>query len=531
MQKSRAITMGRIRLNSKKQEEFVFDDPTNEPPFDFRNGEAIEFSMALLDDEQKRQVQEAIQHKYKVLATIRRLHNNSSVVNVTDFQILSDSERYVVYFNGKMIVDNLLDNSGLVDYIFEIADVGGLDYEEQKTNPDEALDALQDYRHLDENSYKLAVFTGVDHELAFYAARMISQYIYDHNKSAMYQCQIAPVNEAHKMVSIKRFTLTFQIDELNVMDYIDNILDEQIELPDVSPSGRVITDNIRMITNKVFHGLDRTGFVQPMFLTGETGSGKTEAVYALADVLPTVLPEGFEVNLIEVNLNQLRGLPPSELFATKQLIDGNTVAEASDFYNALMDNDPYKIYIILLDEFNRAGDEIANALMRIVDSNHESIVTIEGQSYRFSKLNKVFIATGNRGVKYTGAGIVDSAYNSRFANIIFDNMSENDMRNAAVATIEHMKGDVTKNELHVIDNLLSTFLTARNISYELEDDVVIETRNFIAIVRAVILERVHPVYAFNHHVIGTIILEHGDSSSESILKIGTVLSENYPLNK
>lgn len=151
--------------------------------------------------------------------------------------------------------------------------------------------------------------------------------------------------------------------------------------------------------------IDKLATIQPQntLVVGPTGSGKTDFVEQFAAKTKR--------RLIKMDCANLR--EPREWFGIKGASSGATYFRKSQFWHAVAEGG----CAILLDEFNRAPDNIRNPLMPLFDHTRRSYVEELGEELGVGP-GTCFFATQNEGLEYTGTHATDRAMKSRFVRRI-----------------------------------------------------------------------------------------------------------------
>lgn len=155
-----------------------------------------------------------------------------------------------------------------------------------------------------------------------------------------------------------------------------------------------------------------------ILMVGDHGAGKTFAAYCLARVMP-------DHKFFTFNLGATQD-PRSELIGNTHFEKGEgTIFKKSEFVRAITTPGA----IILMDELSRAHPDAWNILMTVLDPNQRYLrISEDPETPKISVAPGVsFIATANRGIKYTSTRAVDAALLDRFMLIEAELMSKEDM--------------------------------------------------------------------------------------------------------
>lgn len=155
-----------------------------------------------------------------------------------------------------------------------------------------------------------------------------------------------------------------------------------------------------------------------ILMVGDHGAGKTFAAYCLARVLS-------DHKFFTFNLGATQD-PRGELIGNTHFEKSEgTIFKQSEFVRAITTPGA----IILLDELSRAHPDAWNILMTVLDPDQKYLrISEDPDTPKITVAPGVsFIATANRGIKYTSTRTVDAALMDRFMLIEAELMSKDDM--------------------------------------------------------------------------------------------------------
>jgi len=155
-----------------------------------------------------------------------------------------------------------------------------------------------------------------------------------------------------------------------------------------------------------------------ILMEGEAGSGKTFAAYCLKTVLPDHPFFAFNLGASQ----DPRGFLIGNAHFNK---DSGTFFGRSEFIRAITTPNA----IILTDEISRAHPDAWNILMTVLDQDQRYLRIDEEVDTPVINVAQgvTFVATANKGIKYTSTRTMDRALLDRFTTIEFDMLSKEDI--------------------------------------------------------------------------------------------------------
>lgn len=161
------------------------------------------------------------------------------------------------------------------------------------------------------------------------------------------------------------------------------------------------------------------GVAPNLMFIGPSGCGKTDGARFLA--ASTGLP------FTKVDAGSMTD--PEAWFGTRELVNGETVYNPSDFVKALANPG-----VILLDEISRVRDEHRNILLPILDKTRQVTNPLTGDLVTRHPQCFIIMA-GNVGISFTGTSAIDPAFWSRAVVVEFEYLTiENEVRVVQQAT-------------------------------------------------------------------------------------------------
>jgi len=150
------------------------------------------------------------------------------------------------------------------------------------------------------------------------------------------------------------------------------------------------------------------------------------------------------------------------------LVSGETSFVRADFVAAIQVENA----VILLDEFNRAGSELTNVLLSLMD--HQGVLHLElardGEREVRMAPGVVFVATANVGGRYSGTTAMDQALVDRMARVRFEYDRDYEQ---GMLTEAGVKRSDRRSLLRAVDEIRSQFdngkleatISTRRLSY------------------------------------------------------------------
>jgi nitric oxide reductase NorQ protein len=142
--------------------------------------------------------------------------------------------------------------------------------------------------------------------------------------------------------------------------------------------------------------------VANILMVGPSGCGKTTMLEAIA--------AANGMKFLRMNCAVVRD--PEEWFGYREARGGETVFVPTDFTNTIREGN----CIVVLDEFNRVEPWLHNSLMPLLD--HAGATTVHGETIKRGP-KCLFVATINRGSRFTGTFMLDAAVTNRMSATIY----------------------------------------------------------------------------------------------------------------
>lgn len=192
------------------------------------------------------------------------------------------------------------------------------------------------------------------------------------------------------------------------------VIRKDFPAPTVSKDGFwVKTDIWEQLVNNVKFRL------RPTILLGPTGTGKTELVLKLGEML------GLSVSVYDMGSMHD---PLAQLIGQQSLVNGEH-GSVTDFQYSKFVSDIQEPGIILLDELSRAPASANNILFPLLDRRRCLYTELAGdKASRVVKMHPgcVILATANIGCQYTGTETLDEALVNRFDTLELDYLKPSD---------------------------------------------------------------------------------------------------------
>jgi MoxR-like ATPase len=161
------------------------------------------------------------------------------------------------------------------------------------------------------------------------------------------------------------------------------------------------------------------------------------------------------------------------------LVNGETVFEWSDFTKAIQSDDNW---VILLDETTRAGREVINGVLGLLDGSQT--VRVQDQLIKVNtRGTKIIIASENIGREYGGLKTIDKAFSNRFEFVIDKTYSpevEKALLFNAIKEIGHPK--FNNNVMSKMQKAISE-IRARGAEIGVNDGSIFSTRTLVNIIK------------------------------------------------
>jgi nitric oxide reductase NorQ protein len=213
-------------------------------------------------------------------------------------------------------------------------------------------------------------------------------------------------------------TNTLQLENNSEKDDLQNTL--QTNIP---PDLIISTLNWKYLIRNIIRG-------ENILITGESGSGKTKAIYSAA----SSLKRPFFV----FNLGATQDPKTTLIGMMGYKKESGTYFNESEFIKAIKTPNA----IILLDELSRAHPEAWNILISVLDEKQRYLRIDEtGEQIKVAP-GVSFLATANIGCQYTGTRILDKALIDRFTIIEMPHLNKEDESKLIKYTYPKLKNTI-----------------------------------------------------------------------------------------
>lgn len=194
-----------------------------------------------------------------------------------------------------------------------------------------------------------------------------------------------------------------------------------------------------------------------ILLIGPSGCGKTS--------IPEAIAKEKGMGYLRMNCAAVRD--PEEWFGYREAVKGSTEFVATEFTNKVREGN----CIIVLDELNRIEPWLHNSLLPLLD--HDGATTIHNERIVKGK-NVIFVATINRGARFTGTFMLDAAVLNRFGATMYANYLSKALEVKLLTNRTSIDGDTARKIVEVVTAL-------RDFANRNELDVDVSTRSSLKI--------------------------------------------------
>lgn len=194
-----------------------------------------------------------------------------------------------------------------------------------------------------------------------------------------------------------------------------------------------------------------------VLLIGPSGCGKTS--------IPEAIAKQRGMKFLRMNCAVVRD--PEEWFGYREAVDGSTVFQSTEFTTTVEEGNA----IVVLDEFNRVEPWMHNTLLPLLD--HGRATKVHGHEIKRGP-NVLFVATVNRGSRFTGTFMLDAAVVNRFSATMYADYLEQPVEIKLLVAR-------TSIDVRIADKIVRAITVLRKFAAENELDVDVSTRSSLKV--------------------------------------------------
>ena len=233
-----------------------------------------------------------------------------------------------------------------------------------------------------------------------------------------------------------------------------------------------------------------------ILLVGPSGCGKTS--------IPEAIAKLNGMKFLRMNCATVRD--PEEWFGYREAKDGSTIFVPTEFTTAVEDGN----VIVVLDEFNRIEPWLHNSLLPLLD--HGRRTTVHGHEIARGS-NVLFVATINRGSRFTGTFMLDAAILNRFSATIYASYLPAELETELLINRTGIEKDQARKIVKIMANL-------REFMVRNEADIDVSTRSSLKVASILSTGKLPVEFVFKYVILNLIEDEGILKGAVDIIKVG-----------